>query len=173
MHIVALLLAFASVLANDRVAVFDGESAGARSHDAVVVDLKTASARFVRQGDPLAANARSIVIELLAPPVGPLPNTTGLPDAFERPGIEKLIENERVTVWRYAWQPGKRTPMHFHARDVVVVFTADGALESITQDGKTVLNPHSFGYTKFSPRGRVHQEELVKGQASAVLVELK
>jgi len=63
--------------------------------------------------------------------------------------------------------------MRFHARDAVVVFTADGALESITQDGKTVLNPHSFGYTKFSPRGRVHQEELVKGQASAVLVELK
>jgi hypothetical protein len=50
--------------------------------------------------------------------------------------------------------------MHFHARDVVVVFTADGVLASITQDGKTVLNPHSFGYTKFSPRNRVHQEEL-------------
>ena len=173
MDIAPLLLALTSVLANDRVAVFDGEDAGTRSHDAVVVDLKAASARFVRQGEPLKASARSIVVELLAPPVGPLPNTTGLPAAFDRPGIEKLMENERVTVWRYAWQPGKRTPVHFHASDVVVVFTADGVLASITQDGKTVMNPHSFALTKFSPRGRVHQEELVKGKASAVMVELK
>src|ERR1700674_2100160 len=114
MDIASLILALTSVLANDRVAVFDGVDAGTRSHDAVVVDLKTASARFVRQGEPLGTSARSIVVELLAPPVGPLPNTTGLPDAFDRPGIEKLMENERVTVWRYAWQPGKRTPVHFH-----------------------------------------------------------
>jgi len=35
------------------------------------------------------------------------------------------------------------------------------------------MNPNSFGLAKFSPRGRVHQEELVKGNASAVMVELK
>jgi len=115
------------------------------------------------------------VIELLAPPVGPLanPDPAHLRDAFDRPGIEKLLDNDRVTVWRYTWLPGQRTPLHFHARDTVVVFTADGVLESITPDGKTVNNPHSFGLAKFSPRGRVHQEELVQGAASAVMVELK
>src|SRR5579859_2856474 len=86
MSIAPLLLALTSVLANDRVAVFDGEDAGTRPHDAVVVDLKSASARFVRQGQPLGASGRSIIVELLAPPVGPLPNTTSLPDAFDRPG---------------------------------------------------------------------------------------
>jgi hypothetical protein len=173
MHSLAIALALTSVLANARVAVTDGKDADARSHDAVVVDLKAATARFVKAGTPLAAKERSIIIELLEPPVGPLPNTTGLPDAFDRPGIEKLLDNDHVTVWRYTWLPRKRTPVHFHANDVVVVYLADGVLASITPDGKTVMNPNSYGFTKFSPRGRVHQEELVKGKSSAVMVELK
>jgi hypothetical protein len=173
MSFAALFLALTSLFNNPRVAVTDGEDAGARAHDAVVVDLAHSGARFVKQGAPLATTGRSIIVELLAPPVGPLPNTTGLPDAFDRPGIEKVLDNERVTVWRYAWLAGRKTPMHFHANDTVVVFTDEGVLASTTQDGKTVMNPNSFGLTKFSPRGRVHFEELSKGKASAVIVELK
>ena len=173
MHALALLFALTSIITNARVAVTDGQDTGTRSHDVVVVDPRTASAQFVKAGAALPAGERAIIIELLAPPVGRLPNTTGLPDAFARPGIEKLLDNERVTVWRYTWLPHKRTPVHFHANDVVVVYTADGVLASITPDGKTTMNPNSFGFTKFSPRGRVHQEELVKGNSSAVMVELK
>jgi hypothetical protein len=173
MHALAVLFALTSIITNSRVAVTDGKDTGTRSHDAVVVDLKSASARFVKAGTPLPATERSIIIELLAPPVGPLPNTTGLPDAFDRPGIEKLLDNERVTVWRYTWLPNKKTPVHYHPNDVVVVFMADGVLASTTPDGKTAMNPNSYGFTKFSPRGRVHHEELVKGKASAVMVELK
>jgi hypothetical protein len=173
MHALALLLALTSIVTNPRVAVTDGKDTGTRSHDAVVVDPRTASAQFVKAGAPLPDRDRSIIIELLEPPVGRLPNTTGLPDAFDRPGIEKLLENDRVTVWRYTWLPHKRTPLHFHATDVVVVYTADGVLESFTPDGKTSMNPNSYGLAKFSPRGRVHQEELVKGKSSAVMVELK
>jgi hypothetical protein len=169
----ALLLALSSVLSNERVAVTDGADTTAHSHDAVVVDLKTRGARFVKQGEPLAANDRSIVIDLLAPPIGPLPNPQNLRAPFDRPGIEKLLDNDRVTVWRYTWESGKKTPVHFHRNDVVVVYTADGTLASITPDGKTQMNPHTFGFTKFSPKGRIHSEELVKGAASAVMVELK
>jgi hypothetical protein len=173
MYALALLLALTNILSNARVAVTDGTDTSTRTHDAVVVDPKAASARFVKAGTPLAANERSIIVELLAPPVGPLPNTTGLPDAFDRPGIEKLLDNDRVTVWRYTWLPKKPTAMHFHPTDVVVVYTADGVLSSTTPDGKTTTNPNSFGFTKFAPRGRVHREELVKGKSSAVMVELK
>jgi hypothetical protein len=116
---------------------------------------------------------RAIVIQLEGHSPPPLANPTGLRDAFDRPGIEKAFENDEVTAWRYTWARGKQTPLHFHARDVVVVFLADGVLKSITPDGKSVLNPHSFGFTKFSPRGRVHYEELVEGDARAVMVELK
>jgi len=173
MHALALVLALTSILTNSRVAVTDGKDTGTRSHDAVVVDPKTATAQFVKAGTPLPAKERAIIIELLEPPIGPLPNTSGMPAAFDRPGIEKLLDNDRVTVWRYTWLPHKKTPVHFHANDVVVVYTADGVLASITPDGKTTMNPNSFGFTKFSPRGRIHQEELVKGKSSAVMVELK
>lgn len=168
-----LLAAASSVLSNERVAVTDGTDQSAHGHDAVVVDLRDSSARYVKHGEPVQVTDRSIIVDLLAPPVGPLPNPKKLRSAFDRPGIEKLLDNDRVTVWRYTWAKGKRTPLHFHARDVVVVYTADGVLESITPDGKRQTNPHHFGYTKFSPKGRIHQEELVEGKASAVMVELK
>jgi hypothetical protein len=173
MHALVLAVALTSLITNARVAVTDGTDDGTRSHDAVVVDVKSASARFVKTGAPLLARERSIIIDLLAPPVGPLPNTTGLPDAFDRPGIEKLLDNDRVTVWRYTWLPNRKTPRHFHANDVVVVHLADGVLASTTPDGKTVMNPNARGLAKFNLRGRVHEEELVKGKASAVIVELK
>jgi hypothetical protein len=173
MHALAIVFALTSLITNARVAVTDGKDTGTRSHDAVVVDLKSASARFVKTGAPLLAKDRSIIIELLEPPIGPLANTTGLPDAFDRPGIEKLLDNERVTVWRYTWLPHRKTPRHFHANDVVVVHLADGVLASTTPDGKTTMNTNAHGLAKFNPRGRVHEEELVKGKASAVIVELK
>jgi hypothetical protein len=173
MYILAVVFALTSLITNPRVVVTDGTDSGTRTHDAVVVDLKAGSARFVASGAPLLAKERSIIVELLAPPVGPLPNTSGLPQAFDRPGIEKLLDNDRVTVWRYTWSPHKKTPRHFHANDVVVVHLADGVLASTTPDGKTTMNPNSHGLTKFNPRGRIHEEELVKGKASAVIVELK
>jgi hypothetical protein len=173
MHVLAIVFALTSLITNARVVVTDGSDTGTRSHDAVVVDPKAATARFVKSGTPLGAKDRSVIIELLAPPAGPLPNTTDLPDAFDRPGIEKLFDNERVTIWRYTWQPHKKTPRHFHANDVVVIHLADGVLASTTPDGKTVMNPNSFALTKFNPRGRIHEEELVKGKASAIIVELK
>jgi hypothetical protein len=172
--ILALMLAAAPILANSRVIVRDARAEpGPQEHDSILVELETGTARFVPKGTPLAPAGRALDIELLGPPVGPLPSPPGMRAAFDRPGIEKLFENDRVTVWRYRWQPGQRTPLHYHARDVVVTFLADGVIASMTPDGKTVLNPHSFGMVKFSPRDRTHQEELVKGEARAVLVELK
>jgi quercetin dioxygenase-like cupin family protein len=118
-------------------------------------------------------SVRAVVIQLEGHSPPALANPTGLRDAFDRPGIEKAFDNDELTAWRYTWERGKQTPLHFHARDVVVVYLADGVLKSTTPDGKSVLNPHSFGFTKFSPRGRVHYEELVEGDERAVMVELK
>ncbi|MGO8970735.1 MAG: hypothetical protein ACLQDQ_14345 [Myxococcaceae bacterium] len=149
----------------------DGNTAVAH-HQAGDVEYVPRSPTSRRRGTSKEA-ARSVVVQLEEASLPALANPTGLPDAFDRPSIQKALDNERVTAWRYTWQFGKRTPLHFHARDVVVVYLADGVLKSTTPDGKSVLNPHSFGLTKFSPRGRIHYEELVEGQASAVMVELK
>ncbi|HXX32232.1 MAG TPA: hypothetical protein VEJ89_16135 [Myxococcaceae bacterium] len=137
--------------------------------DVEFVPKGAARRRRVSSGE----SVRAILVEYRGASPPALANTSGLPDAFDRPGIVNVLQNADVNVWRYSWEPGKRTPMHFHARDVVVVFLADGVLRSTTPDGKSVLNPHTFGFSKFSPRGRIHYEELAEGQATAVLIELK
>jgi hypothetical protein len=119
------------------------------------------------------ADARRIVIELQDAAVPPLPNTSGYPLAFPRPGSRKLLENDRVVVWAFTWTPGVATPMHFHDKDVVVTYLADGALTSTDAQGRSTVNEHQFGYTKFNARDRVHTEKLERGQASAMMVELK
>ena len=63
--------------------------------------------------------------------------------------------------------------MHFHDKDVVVVFMAEGQLNSTTADGKTTPQQISYGLTRFNVRDRIHSEELVKGAARAVIFELK
>ena len=54
-----------------------------------------------------------------------------------------------------------------------MVYLADGELTSTTPDGASVVNPHSFGFTKFNPGNRVHTETLSRGQARAIIIELK
>ena len=118
-------------------------------------------------------DARRIVIELQDATVPPLANASGYPLAFPRPGSRKLLENDRVVVWSFTWTAGVATPMHFHDKDVVVTYLADGALTSTTPQGTSATNEHQFGLTKFNARDRVHTEMLARGQASAMMVELK
>ena len=88
-------------------------------------------------------------------------------------GGKKLVDNNRLFIWDYTWTPGKPTVMHFHDKDVVVVYLADGELKSTTPEGKSEVNPISFGLTKFNAPDRTHSEELVKGSARAIIVEFK
>jgi hypothetical protein len=116
---------------------------------------------------------RSILIELKNHPVQPLRNASSYPLAFPRPGVKKMLENDRIIVWDYTWRSGVATPMHFHDKDVVVVYMENGALKSTTPDGESVVNEISFGLTKFNFRDRVHTETLVKGKARTMITELK
>jgi hypothetical protein len=115
----------------------------------------------------------AILIDLKDVVVPPLPNRSGYADAFPREGARKLLDNERVVVWDYAWTPGKPTAMHFHDKDVLVVYLGTGDLSSTTPDGQTTVNSYVFGQAKFNPRDRTHSELLVKGAQRVIAVELK
>ena len=118
--------------------------------------------------------SRAIVIELKDRVVAPIPNATGYQNAFpDRPGAKKVIDNARVVAWDYTWTPGEPTPVHFHDKDVVVVFLEDGTLRSTTLTGEVTFNEITVGKTMFNPRARLHREELIKGKARALIVELK
>jgi len=117
--------------------------------------------------------AHEVVVELKDAPSKTVPNTTGLPPAFPRPGSKKVFENEKIRVWNYAWQPGKPTPMHFHNTEVVVIYLGDGDVASTTPDGKKTINHHNPGDIVFNVANRSHSEELVKGEQSGIMMELK
>jgi hypothetical protein len=161
------------VIDNDRVAVWDvSDSATAQPFDAVVVSLSGSAAFLPKGGRPKIAG-RSMVIDLKDHPVPPIANTSGYPLAFPRPGSKKIFENARVIVWDYTWTPDVPTPMHFHDKDVVVVFLEDGDLKSTTPDGKDVINSGKFGMVKFNLRDRTHKETLIRGKQHAIITELK
>ncbi|HLI83867.1 MAG TPA: hypothetical protein VKV17_08110 [Bryobacteraceae bacterium] len=177
------------IIDNERVTVWDlawrqgaATALPAHTHDFVTVYLAAGANGPHKKGDVVYAHAgvsklepgeRTVVIELKDHPVAPIPNTSGYPPAFPRPHVKKVLENGKVIVWSYAWHPGEPTPMHFHDKDVVVVYMEDTALRSTTPDGKSVVNEYSAFQTKFNRRDRVHSELLARGTGSAIMTELK
>ncbi|HEY6971190.1 MAG TPA: hypothetical protein VJA94_18415 [Candidatus Angelobacter sp.] len=158
---------------NERVIVWDVDgSAPAQPLDSIVISF-SGDAAFVTKGTPPKINGRSLVIDLKDHSVPPIPNNSGYPLAFPRPGIKKLLENDRVIVWDYTWAPGVPTPMHFHDKDVVVLFLEDGDLQSTTPDGQSVVNAYTAGTVRFNGRGRTHFETLMRGKQRAIITELK
>jgi hypothetical protein len=158
---------------NERVTVWDvTEATPAQPVDGVVVSL-SGSASFLPKGTAPKISGRSIVIGLKDHPAPVYKNTTSYPLAFPRPGSKKLLENDRVIVWDYTWTPNVATPMHFHDKDVVVVFLNDGDLKSTTLDGQSTVNPYQPGTTRFNAGGRTHTETLVRGTQRAIITELK
>ncbi len=141
--------------------------------DVVSIDLSSGKLDYLPKGGPRnAAAAKSILIELKDAKVAPLPNASGYPDAFPRPAVKKVLENARVVAWDYTWTPGMPPPMHFHTKELVVVFLADGTLQSIAPDGEKTDAAHTHGLAKFQSSGRLHTESLVKGMARAIVIEL-
>ena len=159
---------------NDRVSVLDvaDYSTSAQPNDAVVVSL-AGNAVYVPKGATSKISGRLFVIDLKDHPVPPIENKSGYPLAFPRPGTKKLFENDRVIVWDSTWTPGVATPMHFHDKDVVVIFLEDGDLKSTTPDGKEVLNKYTSGTVRFNQRDRTHTETLMNGKQRAIITELK
>jgi hypothetical protein len=164
------------VIDNERVIVWDttGELPPAQ-HDFVAVSLShKGTAIFCPRGAvPAKANARTVVVELKDNTMAPIPNSTAYPLAFPRPHAKKLLENDRVIIWDYVWQPGEPTPMHYHDKDALVVFESNGAVQSTTPDGKSVIGEFKFADIRFNRRDRTHRELLVSGHAHAIIVELK
>lgn len=157
---------------NDRVAVWDVTTGSAQPLDAVVISF-SGKATFAPKGTSPQIDGRSIVIDLKDHPVAPLANHSGYPLAFPRPGAKKLLENERAVVWDYSWKPNVPTPMHFHDKDVVVLFLEDGDLKSTTPDGKDVVTAYTKGTIRFNQRDRTQFETLVRGKQRAIITELK
>jgi hypothetical protein len=178
--LIALLLILApqtkQLIDNQHVTVWEatGQTPEASKNDRVLIDLDhPGTAVFVSKGTTPKSQKHGIVIDIKDVHITPISNPTSYPLAFPREGVKKLFENDRVIIWDYTWTPGKPTVMHFHDKDVVVVYQADGKLKSTTLDGKSVVNTISFGLTTFNLPNRTHSEEVVEGKTRAVITEFK
>lgn len=159
---------------NDRVSVWEmSGSMPARPGDAVIIISSTGIAKFVPKGTTANFTEKYLVIDLKDHPSPVYENKTGYPLGFPRPGSKKLLENARVIVWDYTWQPDVPTPMHFHDKDVVVWFLEDGDLRSTTPDGKSTETQYTSGTVRFNAGNRAHTETLIKGKQRAIITELK
>jgi hypothetical protein len=182
-HACILALSFAAVssgaepvIDNERVTVWDTTSAlPPAQHDFVAVALtQKGTAVYGHRGAiPSNDGARTVVVELKDNAPATIPNNTAYPLAFPRPHAKKLLENNRVIVWRTAWRTREPTPMHFHDKDAAVVFEANGALQSTTPDGKSTVTEITLGKVSFNRRDRTHSETLLSGHARAIVIELK
>jgi hypothetical protein len=172
------------VIDNERVAVWQiGPDDPARPASTVAADSVEISldqppgaVLFLKKGSRRTSTrtpGSMVVVELKDHPAGSVANTSGYPNAFPRPRSRRVFENDRIIVWDYSWNAGEPTPMHFHDKDVVVVYLQDGALRSTTPKGEVVVNDYPRGSIRFNKGDRSHTEELAKGSQRAIIVELK
>ena len=117
--------------------------------------------------------AHQVVIWLKNAKPKTIANPTHYPTAWPRPGAVKALENDRVIAWNYSWIKGRPAPTHFHIRQQVVAERHDGAIKSITPDGKISIGPTKAGEIRFTEPNRLHSEEWDSGKVSAVVLELK
>ena len=142
--------------------------------DRVVIDLSGGQATFVAKGTPVkSAAARMIVLQIKDANAAPLANTTGLPEAFPRPNVKKILENNRVAIWDYTWSREAPPPVHFHAKHALVTYLGQGVMRSTGLKGEVSENNITYGLVNSNPSGRAHTEALVSGDVRAVIVELK
>lgn len=104
------------------------------------------------------------------PPLAPKP---GMPPTFPAEGAAKLLENDRVIIWDFRFDPAKPVPAHYHDKDSVVVTMASGKIRSTPPGGQPEIVTLTFGEARFRPRDRAHTEEVVEGSPRTVIVELK
>jgi redox-sensitive bicupin YhaK (pirin superfamily) len=191
--------AAAPVIDNVRVTVRDihlkpGETAPVISHAGDYVVLYVTGGRIRSSENKTAAHAagsamaghggatadtaldapiHEVVVELKDAPSNTVPNTTGLPPGFPRDGARKVFENGKVNVWNYTWLPGKPTVMHFHNTEIIVTYLGNGDIAATTPDGKRAVTHRNPGDIVFNTANRSHSEELVKGEMSGIMLELK
>jgi hypothetical protein len=159
------------IIDNARVRVWENRApAGSFEFDTLTVTAD-GKVQYYKAGAP--AVAAKEIIGFKPGSVKEIPNTSGFPLAMPRPGGKKLLDNAHFTAWDYTWTPNVPTPMHFHDKDVVVMFLEEGDLKSTTNKGEVTLNQYKPGTIRFNLRDRIHTEELVRGKERAIIVELK
>ncbi|RLP23719.1 cupin domain-containing protein [Mesorhizobium sp. YM1C-6-2] len=83
----------------------------------------------------------------------------------------KLIDNERVIVTEWRFQPGDNTGWHRHAHDYVIVPLMDGKLKLVTKEGESVAEMKK-GAPYFRNEG-VEHDVISANEAEYAFIEIE
>ena len=97
-----------------------------------------------------------------------------LPPAYPRPGVTRLLDNDRVQVWNIAWLKGQASPLHRHIYDLVGVYYEPGDRMIISPEGaKRPVSTKAWDIA-FQRTGVTHIEEGVSvAPLRSVFIEMK
>ena len=124
-------------------------------------------------GAPDDPERLAIMVDLKEPAATGAVATSEMPPAFPREGAKVVLDNPRVRMWDYTWEPKKPVAMHVFERDSVEIFVTGGTLLIKTPDGKQETRVVAMKDARFIPKGRVVSEEAVSGSPRAITIELK
>ena len=92
------------------------------------------------------------------------------------PGTAKstvFIDNDRVIVTEYRFQPGDSTGWHRHGHDYVIVPLTDGKLKIVTKEGENIADMKG-GVPYFRKEGVEHDViNATDGEYAFIEIELK
>jgi hypothetical protein len=97
-----------------------------------------------------------------------------LPPPFPRVNAERLLETDRIVVWRIVWPKGAPTALHRHVYDQVGTYYARGGRTITTPDGNARQAMTEVGSLSATRKGTTHIEEgTTDPPLRAIFIELK
>ena len=100
--------------------------------------------------------------------------SANLPPAYPRPGVTRILDNDRVQVWNIAWLKGQPSPLHRHVYDLVGVYYEPGDRMIISPEGQKRPVSTKAWDIAFQRTGVTHIEEGTSdAPLRAVFVEMK
>jgi hypothetical protein len=114
----------------------------------------------------------TVVVDIKDKSVPEAANTTSFPSDKYAPTQDKVVDNDKVTIWDCAWS-GRPGVVSFDTRDMFIAFAEGGDL-SIAEDGKpAVVKHYDSGQAIFLPGGHARAITASNTAIHAMLVEVK
>ncbi len=124
-------------------------------------------------GGPGYPERLAIMVDLKEPAATGAMSRSAMAPAFPREGAKDVLDNPRVRMWDYTWEPRKPVAMHVQERDSVEVWVSGGTLRVKTPDGKEETRTVAMKDARFVPQGYAESEEAISGSPRAITIELK
>ncbi|HUE66130.1 MAG TPA: hypothetical protein VMO78_17295 [Rhizomicrobium sp.] len=115
----------------------------------------------------------TVVIDIKEKSIPEATNSTDFPTDKYAPYQEKIVDNDRVTIWDCAWSPGADGVTSFDSRDMFLAFAEGGDLSIAVPGQPAKVQHYDSGQAIFLPGGQSRKIGSAGGTIHAMLVEVK